>query len=434
MAKRFYGTPTHKAGLDSATVFSGRVINVNLVNFTVDVISLYDRYYMNDIQVISPYLHYNNGEGIYVMPDVGAMCMITMPSDTSPPFVSGFLAPMEVVGGTGKPEENPDQAITTNLFGAQSANQSAITGTDAPDGTRSRGGTVPFPNTDARFDAGRPAVKSGDIWVRGRDGNFLVLHRGGVLQIGSTELAQRIFIPISNKVLDISGTYEHMNTGGEVLWGVQEGPSIANPACQMVETYRLFANDEFCDLKVAWSKVFNPVGEPDGDAGGNDDIQNLDLGVSQPIVCEIVLAKNGFKAGSADVASSGVRNETKLRFFFDRTGGVFLRAEGAANFFFKKELRIRTNDNASLRSKKQLVLEGEEGIQLLSGKLIEIKGDVVRLGAGTTPVARQGDTVSITIPTASVTGTVGGQAFTGVMTIPTPLFGNIVTGNVNLLG
>ncbi len=433
MAKRFWGTQFHMAGMDSAVTMQGRVVNVNTVNWTVDVVSQYDRHYYRDIQVSALYLHYNQGEGVYILPDVGAVCMITIPSDTSPPFVSGFVAPMEVVGGTEKPLENPDDAIVTTIFGTQEPNQAELTGSDAPDGTTSHGGKVPYPQVTARFDAGRPPGKPGDLWLRGRDGNFVVLHRGGVLQVGATEIAQRMYIPLANKILDISGFYEHMNVGGGVQWGLQEGPSVENPPAQHMQTYRVFANDQFCDIRIATGKVFSPVGEPDGDAGFSDEINALHLGTDELIVCEVTVAKGGFKAGSGDVASGATHNQTKLRFFYDRGGNIFLRAEGSAFFGFKKDLKVRVVGNAALKC-KQFTLDTDEGFQVLGGPLVEIKGDVVRLQAGTQPIARQGDSVAIVLPVAQVSGTVSGNPFTGTITLVTPLYGSIISGNPNLLG
>lgn len=422
----------HGAGHDPAKVIQCRVTNVNIVNWTVDVVSQFDRHYYRDIQVLAPYLHYNQGEGIFAVPDVGAVCVVTIPSDTTPPFVSGYLAPMEVVGGTEKPLESPDAAITTTIFGDQTVDQQEITGTDAPNGTRSRGGAVPYPQVDARFDGGRPPAKPGDIFMRGRDGNFVILHRGGVLQIGASELSQRMFIPLGNKILDISGSYEHLNVGGGVQWGIQEGPSINDPPAQRMDTYRVFANDEFCDVRVARGNVWAPVGEPDGDAGDSDDLNTLGIGTKELLVYEVALAKGGFKAGSGDVSSPATRNETLLRFFFDQGGGVFLRAEGAALFHIRKELRVHAKRFEG-HFEEDFFVEASTGLVLNGGTMAELRGDVVRIQSGTQPIARMGDSIAVVIPTAQVTGTLDGAPFTGVLTLVTPAYGSIISGNPNAL-
>lgn len=413
----------HKAGQDPARVVQCRVTDVNLVNWTVDVISQFDRYYYRDIQVGALYLHYNQGEGAYVTPDIGAVCMVTIPSDTSPPYVSSFLAPMESAGEPGSSEET----VVTSIFGEDEKSSD-----DAPAGTRSRGGDVPYPQVDARFNAGRPPAKPGDIVLRGRDGNFAILHRGGVLQVGSTELAQRFYIPLANKILDISGNYEHMNTGGGVRWGIQEGPSPTNPPTNYVGTFRVFADDQFCDVRIVKGHVTSPVGEPDGDDGARDDLQTMGIG-QDIIVYEIDLAQGGFHAGSGDLVDPSVRNRTKFRYFFDRSGNVFLRAEGAALLHVKGPLKVKAQrleahlaEDAYISAPKGLVLDG--------GTMAELRADVVRLQAGTSPVARVGDQVQLLAPTAQVTGTLNGSAFTGVITFTTPIPGVILSGNPNLLG
>ncbi len=95
--KSFRAGFTHGAGLDAALLVTGRVINVNLVTHTVDVRAQFERSTFYEIQVGSPYAHYSRGEGFEIIPDVGAQCVVTIPSDTAPPYVSSFLMPHEVI-------------------------------------------------------------------------------------------------------------------------------------------------------------------------------------------------------------------------------------------------------------------------------------------------------------------------------------------------
>jgi len=433
MTRRYDGGGGRSEGQRPSKMVQCRVMNVNLVNYTVDCISQFDRHYYYDIQVSSPYMHYNSGEGIFVMPDVGAVCFVCIPSDSSPPFVNSFIMPMQQAGNTSKPLGNPDDAITTSIKSNQLVDQGDLTGTDAPQGTRSRSGKVEFPHNDARFDGGRPEIKPGDVFMKGRDGNFVILHRGGVLQIGGSSLAQRIYIPLANKIFDVSGDYEHQNVGGAIKWGIQEGPSIDNPAAQHMETYRLFANDQFCDIRIAKGKVLNPVTEPPkvgstffGDS--TSDLQNAGIGTTAPVVMEVVIAPGGFKAGTGDLANPAVAKQMTMHFIMDRAGGVFIRSEGGCVIDFKKGLSLKgagslslAFDNAELKAKTSMVVGGQA--------LTEVSGDQIRLGSGTQPVARMGDSVAIVIPVAQVSGLLNGSPFTGVITIATPAVGSITTGN-----
>ena len=435
---RFRNAMTSRAGTVAGQLVQGRVLNVNLVNWTVDVVTQFDRKFYADVQVGASYLHYNSGEGIFVMPEVGAVIMIAIPSDSTAPYVQCFLAPMETANATGK-FNDPDKSIVTTQQGTQQANTSNVDTSDAPDGTRSRGGKVPFPAVDARFDAGRPPAKPGDIFIRGRDGNYIVLHRGGVLEIGSTELAKRIYIPIGNKILDMSGQYEHNSTGGSVWWGLQEGPSIDNPQTQHMETFRLRANDQYADLRIAKGQIFKPVPEPAG-SGGADAESNLNF---DPItVYEIVLAQQAFKTVTGDPAKGG--GVVRLKLYFTKSGDVFLRSEGSAYFAFKKKVTVSigdaldvTCDTVSVVAKNGAVIDG--------GPSTEIKGDFVRLQGGTSPVSRVGDQIQGGVGSGPGPGGAVGviqmagapvSAMNGVpiaitLYLPSGVIGSIISGNPN---
>lgn len=381
-------------------------MSINLVNWTVSVAASFDRKRFFDVQVGSPYMHFNNGEGLSIFPEIGAVCMVCVPGDSSPPFVMSFLMPHELVDGSAD---------------------------DAPLGTRPHGAPSKTAS-DSSFGGGRPRAKPGDIYLRTRDGNFLILHRGGVLQIGSTELAQRIYVPLGNLITDISGGYEHFNTGGGQVWGIQEGPSSSNNPAQHVSTYRVFANDQYADLKIAWGKVFNPM--PDSD-GGEFQAQ-ADVGQDDtPILCEVSVSPKGFVVGSGDVASSATSKNSVLRFVFDRKGNTLLRCEGNLAIRVKKKVIIDVDDDINITG-KSLNFTVKSGLDIDGGSLAHIKGDIVMLGPGQQPVARLGDAVSCFIagvpcvftPVGTVTPNLNSPAvpIPGVLTIPSPVGGYIATG------
>lgn len=405
--ERFRNSFTQRQGTDAAKIVTGRIVNTNLVNWTVDVRSQFDRHWFFGIQVGSPYAHYNRGEGISVFPEVGAMCAVTIPSDSAPPFVSSFLMPHETID-------------------AASA--------DAPLGTNSLG-DAPGNAFTATFAGGRPRAKPGDITLRTRDGNFVVLHRGGVLQIGSTELAQRMYLPLRNHVMDVSENFSHHNAGGTILWGIQEGQSSELPA-QWIHTFRVFANDQQADIRIVAGKVHSPVPEPSGDAGETLNLQKLEIGTDKnnPIIYEVTVAPKGFNPESGDVVNQDVRKQTVLRFFFDRRGGTFLRVAGSLLIACKKKMYLHGTDEMTVQGENNINVLAKKGIDIHGGTYTHIKGDVVRLAGGSLPVARQGDMCRIMLPTAIVNGTLNGQPLVGgVLTITSPLYGTIVGGNSRVL-
>lgn len=390
---------TQPEGAESAFIHEARVIDINLANWTVDCITIFDQKRFFDIQVASPYMHSNSGEGIYVVPEVGAKCLVCIPSDGPPPFVLAFIMPAETVTDT-----TPDKDDTKQLS--------------------------PGTPTGSTYAGGRTRPKPGDIVMKGRDGNFCILHRGGVLQIGSTELAQRIFIPLGNLVTDISQNYNHFNTGGSVNWGIRPGSPDEDPETEYRHTFRVFANDEFADIRMALGSVHTPTQEPTGDAGGTSDINALGIGTDKnnPIVCELSLAPGGFDT-HAGLPQKNIRDLSKLRFFFDRAGGAFLRFEGALAFRVKRKLRLRVDDNIDIIGKKNLTIDVDGTGTLRAGSLLELTtdGGVVKLNGGSKPVATVGSIVRITIiaPVPILTpvgqGTIlTGAVFTGIVSTGNP--------------
>lgn len=389
MSSKFRSGLTHTAGSDAAIMSQAKVIGVNMANWTVDVYTTYDKHKYLDVQVGSPYLHYNNGEGIFVMPELGAQCLVGIPGDTTGPVVLTFTTPHETVAAS----DTEAQRVT--------------------------------------FAAGRPPAKPGDIMLRTRDGNFITLHRGGVLQIGATEVAQRIYIPVGNYITDISENYNHYNASGSITWGIQEGPSVENIPSRFTQTFRVHANDEFADVRVSCGKVLDAVAEPHNKQILAE-LNRLGFG-SDPVVYEVILAKGGFEAAGGKVSSSGVRDTVKFKYFFDRGGNAFLRAEGNVLAVFQKELVIYARKGVTLHCEKGFSMQVKDDLEMESKGYTHLKGNLIKLGAGTTPVARQGDPVVITIPVAQITAMSPVGPITGVITMISPLFGSIMSGSSQVL-
>lgn len=391
MANRFRTSFTSREGLDTAHIVQGRIINTNLVNWTVDVRSQFDRHLYNDIQVSSPYQNFVNGEGIYCFPEIGADCMVAMPSDSSPPFVLSFIMPHEVIDTSAE---------------------------DAPQGTTSRGAPGNLPNT-ASFAGGRPRAKPGDICLRGRDGNFVTLHRGGVLQIGANELSQRIFIPVGNIMTDISGQYIHHNTMGSVTWGLQEGPTKEKIPGMYTQTFRVHADDQYADVRIRAGKVV-ALSEPQN--GAQSDLSELSIGTTKdaPIVYEVALAQGGFTEDGS-LASSATTGAVKLRYLFDRAGGTFLRAEGNVLLACRRRLKVRVAEAFSIEGEDTGLISFKKGLDIRGGAYVNITGDMIRVNGGTKPVARAGDIVQVILPFTPM----------AAAAVPLPLTGLILSGSAN---
>ncbi len=365
----FRSSFTQPEGLGKTDIFMGHVTNVDLVNYTVDVVSQFDQMRCLAIPVGSPYQHSNRGDGFTAVPEVGAKCAVCWPGDSSPPFILAFVMPHETIPNAGAPD-------------------------DSPGGTESHGSTNQAP-TSASFAGGRPIGKPGDMFVRGRDGNFVVLHRGGVLQIGSTELAQRIYIPLNNLIMDVAENYTMHNSGGSIRWGIQDGEGESQLPSEFTQTFRVYANEQYADVRVAAGRVHHPVVESDTDAITDQEL--IGLGKTDPIVYEMTLAKNGFNAedGSPIV---GAGNLVKLRFVFDRVGNTFLRVDGNVGILCKKRLHLRVKNEMEVFADSTFALTVKSDARVQVGGNLELSAGVLRYNGGSRPAAFVGSQVSVALP------------------------------------
>lgn len=399
----FRSSWTQPEGTVGAVIVEGVVVDLNLTLWTVDVVSKFDQKQYLNIQVSSPYMHSNFGEGIYAMPDIGAKCHVCIPSDGPPPFILDFIMPTETV----------PQAGQQDISGENSSNST--------------------------FAGGRVRAKPGDIYIKGRDGNFIILHRGGVLQIGCSELAQRIYIPLQNLVTDISQNYRHYNTGGSINWFLAPGESETNPSTIHKDTYRLLAGDEKASIRVSVGLAKDFVAEPAN--GANSELSQLGIGKDNPIVCEVVLAPEAFGAdkGSLEPDTS---KKTRLRYFFDKGGSAFLRSEGSVLLYVRKKLRVIAQDNIDVSTKKSFTLVAKETGRVDGGSLLELTGKVTKLNGGSKAVATVGSIVEVVL-TLPLNGVLVGPPVPGgpiivppidpITTLPVRLKGTIISGNATVL-
>lgn len=166
-----------ESGFFGALIETARIVNVNIKDWSLDLVSEYGVKKFFDIQWMSPYLHFFNGEGIYVMPEVGALCWLCTPSagKLATPFVLGFKTEVD--------QSNLEEPALN-------------------------------------FKANRQTLNPGDIMMKTRDENFIILRRGGVIQIGATPITQRIYVPIGNLIRDICENYLLQTLAGDMEWCV----------------------------------------------------------------------------------------------------------------------------------------------------------------------------------------------------------------------
>ncbi len=304
---------------------------------------------------------------------------------------------------------------------------------DAPVGTESApGATAP---TGASYAGGRPRAKPGDIFMKGRDGNFMVLHRGGVLQIGSTALAQRLYIPLNNVLTDISQNYHHYNTGGAMSWAVSTGPDVVNPPTCWKQTARLHANELRATIRVSMGSIADVVGL-DPSASGASDVQSEKIGTDKdnPVIYEVVISPEEIDADTGTIRPT-TRGSAKFQFAFDRAGGGYLWAAGSVVLATKKKFILRADDNITMSTKKSFQITASDSGRVDGGNLLELVGKVVKIGPGDKRVAHVGSPVVISIPpgalVAKIPAPVGAMVPVSSTADPTGLLPITLLGTVS---
>ena len=186
------------ASVMGALVERGRVVTVNIRDYTCDVTTEFTFKNKFDIPFMTPYCNQVQGEGINFMPEVGSTCWICTPSEEGrEAFILGWTMVDE--GGA--------------------------------------------------YRGGRELLNPGDLHFSTRDGNFLHLRRGGIIQIGATPICQRIFLPIRNIIQDHCENYELHTLAGDLTWEVarKEEDGDGHQMCLFTLGAREFADDPIKD-------------------------------------------------------------------------------------------------------------------------------------------------------------------------------------------
>lgn len=199
------------------------VTNVDRDRYTVTAETTYSGKTVADLQVGSPYMH-PEGDGIFILPEVGAVCHIAWPNDNSSPYLHDFISPPAVRGTEEGEGENP---------------------------------------TIVEFRCRRPRMNPGDIGLVTRDGNHLMLRRGGVVEIGATAVSKRIYIPIRNFIKDFCENYAMHSPAGSLEWTVarKERDPGGNAASTWTLHLNEFAQDEKATVRIRHLPVTAPGGE-----------------------------------------------------------------------------------------------------------------------------------------------------------------------------
>jgi hypothetical protein len=339
------GVPSR--GYRPAVIEQGRIVNVNIKDWSVDVAGEFANKIFLDVQVSSPYLHYANGEGIYTMPEVGAMCWVCLPSTghMSPPFVMGFMAPIDERKGS-------DGKIAAN------------------------------------FRASRQNMNPGDTMIRTRDDNFIILRRGGVVQIGATPIAQRLFIPLRNIIRDMCENYDLFSLAGEMTWSVDRTDQTTDGSAPTLFSL----------------KAKNKANEPEHAAiltlGSHKDDDQLTLNMlikesgaaGAKTMVQMRITKTGGVSWSME-EDFVLTAKKSIHLTAQEEGAIFEALKGEMLLSAAKKLTIATKDSLSIEAAKDAILKAAS---LTVNAPTDINGKV-NLGQGAAHPVPLGDELVVLI-------------------------------------
>lgn len=297
-----------------------RIVNVNVQDWSVDCVSEKGGKRYFDIQIMSPYFHYINGEGIYSVPEVGAVAWLCLPSEGrfAPPFLLGFMSPFE--------------------------------------------------NETKSFRSGRQNLNPGDIMMRTRDENFIVLRRGGVLQMGATSIAQRMFIPIRNYIKDFCENYDLTTFGGSLSWITERDDKTTDGSSPTV-------------LKItAKEKANNP--------GNIVDISIGSHGEDSPTTLEMVVRSSGDKDAEAKVTltitkEGDVTWDVKKSVIIMSVGDIILSSEdGSLNVSVGKDVSFSADGSFKSESVGDSSLSTSGSLSLSGSQAATLDAPTICLGKG----------------------------------------------------
>lgn len=156
-----------------AAIELGTVKAVDMIAYTVDVAMDRTSQYLRGLAIATPYQHPKHAGGVLFMPEVDARCYVAYPdgpADKSAPFVFAFTCD-------------------------------------------------PIAETKMDYSGMKEPLEPGDQGIRSADGNYVIVRRGGLIEIISTALCGRMYIPVQNTIRDYFQRYQAITPLGEIEWG-----------------------------------------------------------------------------------------------------------------------------------------------------------------------------------------------------------------------
>jgi hypothetical protein len=254
------------------------------------------------------------------MPEVGSLCWVCYNSDGGKPFVIAWKAGMDTKGS---------------------------------------------------FRTNKQSLNPGDIYLGTRDENFMVLRRGGVVQIGATPLAQTIYVPINNTIKNYCENFAIHSLGGDLEWTIrrQEETTDGTRPSSLKLSAKEFSDDSKYVAELE-------IGSQEGD---------------EDTILRLVIHDSGGE-GSAD----------QIKLLMKKTGEVSWVSQGDVNGFTSGNYTVHSDGDMTLTSGgnvqisaasslgaagADVAIEAQTGaVEITAASSISLQGATVVQG-GSSPVA-----------------------------------------------
>jgi hypothetical protein len=347
--------------LKSVKVIRGRIVATNRVARTVTVVDEQGGTH-TDIEAMPTYMS-STGAGQFYLPEVNSMVWLMSPSTGTPFVLGGHMPPSD---------EDGEETVH-----------------------RGEG----------------PVVNEGDQVMSGPDGNFIALRRGGVVEIGASPTAQRLYIPLQSVIRDIASGYSLNTAGGSLslmprvhddTWGTESAP------VEMHLQVKEFAGDSAPTVDVRLGRIAVEddeavVGGPIAGAVARVFINNR---------FRLWVDKEGnvqqFTHGACTTSQSGTRTAYYDSSYFKEVRGLLRQVAGSrsAEVHGNDEL-VASDRRVRLSGELNTTVQGRE-VRRVGGQQVEVKGSASRAVDGADDVTVAGD-ASHTVA-GSRTTAVGGSA------------------------
>lgn len=276
---------------------------------------------------ITPVFLSPNGQGMWFLPEVGTRVL---------------------VGTVGKGTRNE----YTFLIGAAFAvDQDPL----EVDEDAVSDGTTEEDIINVDFRNNRAVHQPGDIVLSSSDRNFMIMRKGGIIELGATQVAKRFYIPLQNVIRDLCQIYEMQNSAGlfqmvrkegDLTWGKTEVevPSPAPDGEVNIETIEIdkvptemnlrvkqFESDAAPMISIDLGNITRTSIEEEGDGGAEEATEDEDGETPSP-------GATGSRAHSfyTELAENGLANlvariniNNRLKVFVDKNGNYTTETSGA---------------------------------------------------------------------------------------------------------